>query len=181
MRSARPGKRVRDKTVRSRAHSVSGRLGCRGAAWTRAARKFERKLLHVFGVRLYLAGRTALIRGRMKRRDAGVILGSTRVISLMREYRGFQVALSQAPDKIGQLSTPIVTDKILKIWRSDAHRPAAAPSAAETDRPEEFVINQSTHGLLGNVQNLRGFGDGIEWLQLLHGVSSLMPVLLRFR
>ena len=82
--------RLVGKTVRSRAHSVSGRLGCRGAAWTRAARKFERKLLHVFGVRLYLAGRTALIRGRMKRRDAGVILGSTRVISLMRSTADFR-------------------------------------------------------------------------------------------
>ena len=76
---------------------------------------------------------------------------------------------------------PRVTDAIRAQAGVMTHCPSAAPSAAETDRPEEFVINQSTHGLLGNVQNLRGFGDGIEWLQLLHGVSSLMPVLLRFR
>ena len=51
---------------------------------TSAARKLERKLLQVFGVRSYLAGRTALMRGRMNRSDAGVILGSTPVISLIR-------------------------------------------------------------------------------------------------
>src|SRR5947209_2274347 len=46
------------KVVRSRNHSASGRLGCRGAACTIAARKFERKLLQVLGVKWYLAGRT---------------------------------------------------------------------------------------------------------------------------
>jgi hypothetical protein len=82
--------RLSGKAVRSGAHCTSGSLGSRGAARTRAARKFERKLLHVFGVRLYLAGRTALIRGRMNRRDAGVILGSTPVISLMRSTADFR-------------------------------------------------------------------------------------------
>src|SRR5215469_4986577 len=62
----------------------------RGAGCTTAARKFDRKLLHVFGVRLYLAGRTALIRGRMNRRDAGVILGSTPVISVIRSTADFR-------------------------------------------------------------------------------------------
>ena len=82
--------RLVGKAVRSGPHSASGRLGRRGAACTRAARKFERKLLHVFGLRLYLAGRTALIRERTNRRDAGVILGSTPVIALIRSTADFR-------------------------------------------------------------------------------------------
>ena len=82
--------RLVGNAARSRAHSMLGRLGCRGAACTTAARKFDRKLLHVFGVRLYFAGRTALIRGRMNCKDAGVILGSTPVISHMRSTADFR-------------------------------------------------------------------------------------------
>src|SRR5437868_8472700 len=82
--------RLVGNAARSRAHSMSGRLGCRGAGCTTAARKFARKLLQVFGVRWYLAGRTALMRGLMNRRDAGVTLGSTPVISLMRSTADFR-------------------------------------------------------------------------------------------
>ena len=95
--------------ARTRAHSMSGRLGCRGAGCTTAARKFDLKLLQVFGVRPYLAGRTPLIRGRMNRRDAGVILGSTPVISLMRSTADLRSRrllgvreASMAGDHIGQ-------------------------------------------------------------------------------
>jgi hypothetical protein len=70
--------RLVGKAARSFSHSGSGRLGCRGTAWISAARKFERKLLQVFGLRSYLAGRSALIRNRMYCSDAGVCLGRPR-------------------------------------------------------------------------------------------------------
>jgi hypothetical protein len=41
----------------------------------------------------------------------------------------------QTSDKIGQLATPMVTDKVLKICWRDPDRSPAAIAAAETDRP----------------------------------------------
>jgi hypothetical protein len=62
----------------------------------------------------------------------------------------------------------MVTDKVLKIRWSDSHGASSAVSAAEPDRPQAFVLYQSTDGLLGKVQDLRGVRDSVEGLQLLH-------------
>ena len=64
---------------RNSSHRGSDCLGCRGWARTSAARKLEQRLLQVFRLRSCLAGRTALISGRMCRREGGVILGGCHV------------------------------------------------------------------------------------------------------
>src|SRR6516164_968511 len=85
MNRARPTLiRLSGKAPRRAPHSGSAHFRSRGTGCTRAARKFERRLLQLLGVRLYLAGRTALMRGRMNCNEAGVLLGSTPVTSLMR-------------------------------------------------------------------------------------------------
>jgi hypothetical protein len=58
----------------------------------------------------------------------------------------------------------MVTDKILQIRWSNPHRPAVALAAAQADRPQDFILDQAAHGLLGYVQDLRRFRDGIERL-----------------
>jgi hypothetical protein len=67
-------------------------------------------------------------------------------------------------DNIGQLWNAMVTYEVLKIRWSNSHRPALALAAAEADRPQDFILDQAAHGLLGYVQDLRGFCDGVERL-----------------
>ena len=72
------------RDLRSFVHSGWCCRGCPGTGPTMAARKFERRLLQVFGFRPCRAGRTALMRGRMNGIEAGVLFGSTPVNSLIR-------------------------------------------------------------------------------------------------
>ena len=69
--------------------------------------------------------------------------------------------------------TSMVTDKVFEIRRSDTYRPAVAVIAAEPDRPQTFILDQTAHGLLGHVQNISCFRDGVEWPQLLHGIYQI--------
>ena len=71
--------RLVGRAERNSSHRGSDWRGCRGRARTRAARKLEQRLLQVFRLRPCLAGRTALISGRMCRREGGVILGGCHV------------------------------------------------------------------------------------------------------
>jgi len=68
----------------------------------------------------------------------------------------------------------MVTDKVLEIYRSNTHRPPVAMVAPKPDRPQTFILNQSAHGLLAYVQNIRpGHPRCAEHVQQLGGASPL--------
>ena len=69
----------------------------------------------------------------------------------------------------------MITDEVLEIPRINP------PQTADFDRSQRPVLDAAAHGFLVDVQDFRRFRDGAERLQLLHGVSSLIPVLVRFR
>ena len=67
----------------------------------------------------------------------------------------------------------MITDEVLEIPRINP------PQTADFDRSQRPVLDAAAHGFLVDVQDFRRFSDSAERVQLLHGVSSLMPVLLR--
>src|SRR6266478_330828 len=66
-------------------------------------------------------------------------------------------------DYIGQLSTPVVTDQVLEINRSNPYQ------TADLDLPKKALLNEAAHRLLGHVQDVRRLLYGVQRFGLLHG------------
>ena len=63
----------------------------------------------------------------------------------------------------------MVTDKILQIGRSNPPEGSGIDPLADVNRSKTFMLNQAAHRLLADIQDLRGFRDGVSGSSFFKG------------